>query len=935
MNNNDCSQKYPPTNRDNDSGDSIDIQPQSNRNVSNLLYVKRHYYNFPTVMLNNITGALSNKIPEIYEIARSNSAEIICITESWCNSNIPDECIAIPGFNLYRRDRQDGRNGGGVVCYISESLPTCKVWHELDKNDLETIWITMRPKSLPRGISHISMCLAYHPPKSDDWEMSQHLIQCADQIKQKYPQSEFIITGDFNHMKDSYLKRSCQLKQLVKYPTHGASIIDLFYSSANMFYCMPLHLPGVGLTKHQTLIFKPNDSSSKKPKQLTVQKRKQTIVNRNNLKDAISNLSWTSLFKAETCQDKFELFSDTVDSLIDTYLPYHSVKSNNNDQPWITDKFRYLIKRRQFYFHSGNDIMFKMFRNKVNRERKRLKQQHVSKTLDNLKQENPKKWWKSIKSLTGQTTKNDSLFSLAQQQQCEDMSQLATQINMSFHKVSSHLPPLNHRTQNETCHVPDRYIISIEEVRKQLSKINISKAPGPDGIPSWILKDLCHELAPAVCSIFNASFRDGFMPQLWKSANTRALPKVSPPKLIDKDLRPISLTPILSKNIEFYARNWFMDHFKHHLDDTQYGSQKNCSTVLALSHLVHLWLVASESTSSAIRVLLLDFSKAFDLVDHTILLEKVAKIGAPEFLINWLHSFLQGRQQRVKIGDKMSPWVNMQGGVPQGTLLGPVTFLLHINDLKTECNSIKYVDDTTIWESCDPTTKNTNIQRAANQAITWCTENNMKINTSKTKEMLIYFGKKDTSFPPIEMNDEKLERVSNTKLLGVILNNKLTWGDHVDYICSKVTKRLYFLRLLKRAKISGNDIIHVYNSIIRSVMEYACEVWHPGLTKYQTQKLELIQKRAIRIAYPNISYEDALGTYTISTLHDRREHLCKEFFLKICKPEHKLHQLLPTKCKVKHLRHARTYNLPRVKTNRLKNSPVYYGVFNFQNSIGT
>ena len=731
-------------------------------------------------MLNNITGALSDKIPEIYEIAYSNSADIICITESWCSSNIPDECISIPGYTLVRRDRQDGRMGGGIVYYIRDIIPICKVWNELDNQSLETLWITVRPKYLPRGTSHISIGLVYHPPKSDDWQMNEHLIHCADQIKQKFPLTEFIITGDFNHMKDSYFKNTCQLKQIVKKPTHGSSVIDLLYSSSNVFYAVPTHLPGIGLSKHQTLIFTPNCTSYKKPKQICTQKRKQTITNRNNLKEAISNISWTTLFKAETCQDKFEIFSSTINSLIDTHLPYHSVKSNSNDQPWITETFHHLIKRRQFYFQSGNEIMFRMYRNKVNRERKRLKQHYVSKTLQNLKTVNPKKWWDCIKSITGKATKNDSLHSLAQNEQNGDMVGLATQINISFHKVSSHLPPLNIRTPRRSFHVPDKYIISVEEVQKQMSKINLNKSPGPDGIPSWLLKEMCYDIAPAICSIFNSSFRDGYVPQIWKSANTCALPKVSPPKLIEKDLRPISLTPILSKSIEYFARDWFMEYFKGHIDETQYGSQRNCSTVLALAQLIHTWLEASETTSSVIRVLLLDFSKAFDLVDHTILLDKVENIGAPEFLSSWLHSFLQGRQQRVKIGDKVSPWVHMQGGVPQGTLLGPVTFLLHINDLRTDCESIKYVDDTTIWESCNTSTSNSKIQTAADQAMLWCDKNNMKINTCKTKEMLIYFGKKHSSFPHIVMNGLELERVSKSKLLGVVLNDKLTWGDHVD-----------------------------------------------------------------------------------------------------------------------------------------------------------
>ena len=155
----------------------------------------------------------------------------------------------------------------------------------------------------------------------------------------------------------------------------------------------------------------------------------------------------------------------------------------------------------------------------------------------------------------------------------------------------------------------------------------------------------------------------------------------------------------------------------------------------------------------------------------------------------------------------------------------------------------------------------------------------------------------------------------------------------MGYICSKASKRLYFLRLLKRANISPTEIIEVYNSIIRSLLEYACEIWHPGLTKQQSNKLEMIQKRAFSIAFPENGYRDALQLTGNPSLHDRREKQCQKFFLDICDPNHKLHHFLPPKCKVAHLRSKRQYQLPKVKTNRLKTSPIFYGIFKFQHTL--
>ena len=251
--------------------------------------------------------------------------------------------------------------------------------------------------------------------------------------------------------------------------------------------------------------------------------------------------------------------------------------------------------------------------------------------MNNLKQDNPRNWWKNIKSLIGLNKKGDSLESLAQSECNGDISELADKINVYFKDVSSHLSPLTCNTVLETHNIPDEYIIPIYSVEQRLKKINTTKSAGPDDIPSWLLKDLSHELSSPICAIWNASFRDSYVPAIWKSANTCPLPKSAPPRNIKKDLRPISLTPILSKGIEFYARDWFMNIFKPHIDEFQYGSQSECSTVIALAHLMHSWLQSLENTKSVIRILLIDFSKAFDLVDHNILLNKVSDIGTPIF----------------------------------------------------------------------------------------------------------------------------------------------------------------------------------------------------------------------------------------------------------------------------------------------------------------
>ena len=181
------------------------------------------------------------------------------------------------------------------------------------------------------------------------------------------------------------------------------------------------------------------------------------------------------------------------------------------------------------------------------------------------------------------------------------------------------------------------------------------------------------------------------------------------------------------------------------------------------------------------------------------------------------------------------------------------------------------------------------------------------------------------------MNDRIIKRVSLYKMLGVVFNDNLTWDDHVDYMCQKASTRIYFLTLLRRAGSSPEEICEVFAAIVRSVLEYASELWHPGLTKSQSLCIEHIQKQALDIAYPDYEYLEALRVAKLESLEMRREKKCESLFRAIQDPSHKLYHLLP---KVRenqpNLRKVRQREPMRARTVRFKNSPINYGLHKFQ-----
>ena len=186
-------------------------------------------------------------------------------------------------------------------------------------------------------------------------------------------------------------------------------------------------------------------------------------------------------------------------------------------------------------------------------------------------------------------------------------------------------------------------------------------------------------------------------------------------------------------------------------------------------------------------------------------------------------------------------------------LSGPEDFLHMIDDFETCLEDIKFVDDTTIFEIV-PISEPSKLQEAANEAVTWASHNNMSRNASKTKEIIVYYGKKDITIPPIMIEGQEIERVSEAKLLGVTLTSKLTWEVHIYNLCRKTNSRLYYLRHLKRAGLPTAQLLTVYKALIRSVTEYACQAWSTSITKEQCNLLEQIQQRAFKIILPMCSF---------------------------------------------------------------------------------
>ena len=593
---------------------------------------------------------------------------------------------------------------------------------------------------------------------------------------------------------------------------------------------------------------------------------------------------------------------------------------------------------------------FRCARNQANNAIKLAKKLYVSDNLEANKG-NLRKTWNVINDLTsGNSGKSTNILEIKVDDKItSNPMDIAQIINDHFTNVAQVLaqdiPVVDVNPESylkPTDHSFSLQIPSVDIVSNVLSKIDEKKATGLDMIPSKLLKMAANIVAPSFTSIFSKSILTGIYPNDWKTAKVTPLFKKGI-KSDPNNYRPISVIPIISKVFERIVYNQLF----HYLDDNkllpgcQSGFRSLHSTLTALLEATNAWSVNIDN-GLLNGVVFIDLTKAFDTIDHEIILRKMSYLGVDQAAIKWFSSYLSGRTQRCNVSGKLSSARTLSCGVPQGSILGPLLFLIYINDLLNSRGGAvprMFADDTNLTLSAKTLTElKLALTPELNNLSCWLKANKLSLNVAKTELMIIGSRQRlSAQYDDVEIriDDQIIKRVDHTKSLGLTIDAQLSWGKHVEEICKKVSSAIGALKRV-RPFISKETTIQIYNALIMPHFDYCSPAWD-CLSGYLGDKLQILQNRAARIITK--SPFDASSNHLLSTLSWERLSLRrkKQKALMMYKtmndlaPEY-LHSLFSQRHSAYNLRNSEgRLTLSKPSTNYLKRSFSYSGAMLWNN----
>lgn len=836
-------------------------------------------------------------------LVRPNIVAITEVKSKNKSSGITLPELNIDGYTIYSNSLdEDGHRG--VLIYVDNKLTVHPV--ELSHDFKEHIFITV---TLCKG-KQLLFGNIYRSPSSvtnnDDQlceavtsilgQKFEHVILVGDfnmphvnwsspRTEAKQPktdfQGKFLELVSFNSLSQHVIKPTRQRGQDV------ARTLDLILTRDNMQIDLE-YLGPLGMSDHSVLFF----SAPVGPvKQHILEPRFIYSKGDYNKLREMASQEWKSFPTMDVDTISEQIWSNLKISIyrfIKECVPVskpHSVPVEKYGLQPFTSAIGNEIKRKHRLWTRYMETKEPRSRANYNKQRNRVKQlsrqvlvqeqEKVAKMCKN----NPKKFWryvsKSVKSTIGvgdlKLKLDDGTTKLLQDDHSKAEA-LANFYSSMFTQELDEGPILEQRSVMSSM---TELKITEMMVYKKLEALRVDKSPGDDKMHPRILYELRSELSGPLSRLFQVSLDTGELPQDWKSGVITALHKKGS-RFDIGNYRPVSLTSVVSKVFESIIRDYVMEHLITNklISNRQYGFCKGRSTLLQLLHVADRWTSLLEQ-GGQIDIIYTDLEKAFDKVPHRRLLNKLRAYGIDAKIISWIKAFLTGRKQRVRINGSYSEWKDVLSGVPQGSVLGPLLFIIYINDLPEICGQLAniylFADDAKLCRYISDEYDQHQLQQALYSMQDWTDRWLLKLNIKKCK--LISLGKKadQHNYCLKQGNlDVILESVSHINDLGIEVDEKLDFGLHIQ---NKVNKAFRILGVIRRSfrYLNKSAFILIYKSMVRSGLEYNVSVWAPH-KESDIEELERVQRRATKMLSlcKNRSYEERLRYLALPTLKYRR-----------------------------------------------------------------
>ena len=826
--------------------------------------------------------SLVPKMDELKVWVHSSNPEVLVITETWLRNSISYPEVHLPGYNLFRQDRSS--KGGGVAIFVKEHLHCSTALARSIPKQFDLLVLNIK---LSNNYS-LSVAGCYRPPSAPACALAALSSALAP-----FTRSECVILGDLNwdmfNPPDRVTQQfdSLNLHQIISLPTRynpknheKFSLLDVIYTNSPYMYQSGVFCSDI--SDHCFTACIRTNCSVKKPI-LTSSKRILKHFDEQAFLHDLASVKWFRISLIPSIQDAWNLFYEMFSAIVNKHAPVKKFRIRNRHSPWFDHKLTVLLQQKNAAWRQarqskspGDRLAFRQIRNKALQAVRKAKIGYF-KDQFSLSGSDPKRFWKTVRELENKpathlplTLNVDNLIVSNKAQMVDIFNQHFIKSGFTFESANPPYPAGSSSPSSPPLHSPVAFhpspppnpsislhsftlqAVSEASVLDELLNLDPKKAAGSDELDPFFFKMAAPIIAAPIANLFNLSVQTAEIPTAWKAAIVRPLFKGGD-QADPNCYRPISLLPCLSKILEKLVNKQLSKYLKDHniLSGVQSGFRTGYGCITATLKIIND-VVSALGTKQYCAAIFIDLAKAFDTVDHSILLDRLGSIGVSGHSLAWFSNYLTNRAQQVKSEHHLSQSLSVTKGVPQGSILGPTLFSIYINNIACSVKDASihlYADDTVLYAvGPTPDAVLTSLQdsfRNLQQALSTL---HLLLNSNKTKVM--WFSRKGSApFLPQEiktLDGTVLDQVTEYKYLGIWLDNTLSFSHHINKLQSKIKCKLGFLYRMRSTFTSAARLTLV-QMVILPMLDYG-DVIYRSACKGSLQKLDVLYHSAIRFA---------------------------------------------------------------------------------------